>query len=363
MVCPRCGRKSSGKICVWCRSGRNLSEYSIKDYDKYSAEIPEEDYRRELEEKIREEQERAQNGKSDLALENQENRESQENGEEEMREAQSGRGRSRKKATTTQKRSWHNADADRSERKEKKQKEKQREKQKEKKDKRIQAMQSELEDLRARQQVHEDLERERKRQEKEQNRKDKFQENAPIHPDKFREKAQNHPEKSKEKTKPAVLAVVGFSRLLQLASAVLMALLTVMSVFSFWQHREGLGGIMTLLDERNYALALYLASAGAVVFFGMIWTLWIMSRKGAGGEVRMKTYDTGRGFLPFLLCLGAVLAVTRLSGLVPEDGEMWHGMAKAVSAIVIAVQEESRQLMLVSTAGAILSLIRKILRV
>lgn len=120
---------------------------------------------------------------------------------------------------------------------------------------------------------------------------------------------------------------------------------------------------MTILDERNYALALYLASAGAVVFFGMIWTLWIMSRKGAGGEVRMKTYDTGRGFLPFLLCLGAVCVVTRLSGLVPEDGEMWHGMAKAVSAIVIAVQEESRQLMLVSTAGVIFSLIRKILHV
>ena len=226
------------------------------------------------------------------------------------------------------------------------------EKQKEKKDKRIRAMQSELEDLRARQQEHEDLERERKRQEKEQSRQDKFQ-----------EKAQSHQERAKEKIKPSVLAVVGFSRLLQLASAVLMALLTVMSVFSFWQHREGLGGIMTILDERNYALALYLASAGAVVFFGMIWTLWIMSRKGAGGEVRMKTYDTGRGFLPFLLCLGAVCVVTRLSGLVPEDGEMWHGMAKAVSAIVIAVQEESRQLMLVSTAGVIFSLIRKILHV
>lgn len=372
MVCPRCGRKSSGKICVWCRSGRNLSEYSIKDYDKYSAEIPEEDYRRELEEKIREEQERAKNGILDPILENQEHREnredredrenrgneenrkneSRENGEEEMKEAQSGRGRSRKKATTTQKRSWRNADADRSERKEKKQKERQREKQKEKKDKRIRAMQSELEDLRARQQEHEDLERERKRQEKEQSRQDKFQ-----------EKAQSHQERAKEKIKPSVLAVVGFSRLLQLASAVLMALLTVMSVFSFWQHREGLGGIMTILDERNYALALYLASAGAVVFFGMIWTLWIMSRKGAGGEVRMKTYDTGRGFLPFLLCLGAVCVVTRLSGLVPEDGEMWHGMAKAVSAIVIAVQEESRQLMLVSTAGVIFSLIRKILHV
>lgn len=289
MVCPRCGRKSSGKICVWCRSGRNLSEYSIKDYDKYSAEIPEEDYRRELEEKIREEQERAKNGILDPILENQEHREnredrenrgneenrkneSRENGEEEMKEAQSGRGRSRKKATTTQKRSWRNADADRSERKEKKQKERQREKQKEKKDKRIRAMQSELEDLRVRQQEHEDLERERKRQEKEQSRQDKFQ-----------EKAQSHQERAKEKIKPSVLAVVGFSRLLQLASAVLMALLTVMSVFSFWQHREGLGGIMTILDERNYALALYLASAGAVVFFGMIWTLWIMSRKGAGG--------------------------------------------------------------------------------
>ena len=68
-------------------------------------------------------------------------------------------------------------------------------------------MQSELEDLRTRQQEHEDLERERKRQEKEQSRQDKFQ-----------EKAQSHQERAKEKIKPSVLAVVGFSRLLQLAS-------------------------------------------------------------------------------------------------------------------------------------------------
>ena len=90
-----------------------MSEYSIKDYDKYSAEIPEEDYRRELEEKIREEQERAKNGILDPILENQEHREnredrenrgneekrkneSRENGEEEMKEAQSGRSRKRR---------------------------------------------------------------------------------------------------------------------------------------------------------------------------------------------------------------------------------------------------------------------------
>ncbi|WP_432627381.1 hypothetical protein [Brotaphodocola sp.] len=360
MVCPRCGRKSSGKICVWCRSGRNLSEYSIKDYDKYSAEIPEEDSY-------------IQNDNNDNTIpqnggtEEAESESPSENTREQKDPIDpNGRGRSRKKRVARQPQRS-------SERNDKKDLKKKKEK-----DSKIRAMQSELEDLRARQQEHDRRERDRKRQEKQERRQSALEAKRQSReilrsPAGQAEKIENTAQKVivektvkepvKETVKPAVLAIVGFSRLLQLASAVLMALLTVMSAFSFWQNRDGLGGVMTIVDERNYGLALYLASAAGVIFFGMIWTLWIMSRKGAGGEVRMKTYDTGRGLIPFLLCLGAVYAVTRLSDLVPEDGAMWHGMAKAVAAGVTAVQSESRQLMLVSIAGASLSLIRKLLRV
>lgn len=376
MVCPRCGRKSSGKICVWCRSGRNLSEYSIKDYAKYSAEIPEEDLS--ITNDNNSNDSHIAGGSNDHILQNGnvEHPESELPSENTKNQTEpinpNGRGHSRKKREARQ----PQRSSDRSDKKNLKDLKKKKEK-----DNKIRAMQAQLEDLKARQQEHDQRERDRKRQEKQERRQNALEakrQNREIFrsPAGQAEKIENTAEKVivektvkerkepvKEAVKPAVLAIVGFSRLLQLASAVLMALLTVMSAFSFWQNRDGLGGVMTIVDERNYGLALYLASAAGVIFFGMIWTLWIMSRKGAGGEVRMKTYDTGRGLIPFLLCLGAVYAVTRLSGLVPEDGTMWHGMAKAVAAGVTAVQSESRQLMLVSMAGAGLSLIRRLLRV
>lgn len=362
MICPRCGRKSSGKICVWCRSGRNLSEYSIKDYDKYSAEIPEEDSsiitndRNDNDFPVTGDVKNhiPQNGGAKEA----ESESPSENTKDQKEPIDpNGRGRSRKRRVTRQpqRNSDHNDKRDSKKKKEK--------------DSKIRAMQSELEDLRARQQEHDRLERDRKRQEKQDRRQNALEAKRQSRAEKVENTAEKVivektvKEPAREAGNPAVLAIVGFSRFLQLASAVLMALLTVMSAFSFWQNRDGLGGVMTVVDERNYALALYLASAAGVIFLGIVWTLWIMSRKGAGGEVRMKTYDTGRGLIPFLLCLGAVYAVTRLSGLVPEDPAMWHGMAKAVAAGVTAVQMESRQMMLVSLAGAGLSLIRRLLRV
>lgn len=375
MVCPRCGRRSSGKICVWCRSGQNLSEYSIRDYDKYSAEIPEE---RRSEEKISEQIETEHAGQDEATgisekdgssrskrgntgINDEDKKDSGYAGRDRDAETapsvENVRGRSRKKGTLKK----ESRSSDRNDRKKKKEK-----------DNRIREMQSELQDLRARQKEHERQERDRRRQEKERGRSDeeilakKPKRRAEPKGEQIAEqKEEKVVETVTEKTtgKFSTLVVVGFSRLLQLASAVLMALLTVISVFSFWQNREGLGAVQTVFEERNYALALYLAVTGAVIFFGMVWTLWIMSRKGAGGEVRMKTYDTGRGFVPFLLCLGAVWIVTRLSGLVPENGEMWHGMAKTVSAVVMAVEQERRHLMIVSMAGAGLSLIRRILRV
>ena len=373
MVCPRCGRKSSGKICVWCRSGQNLSEYSIRDYNKYSAEIQKEDQAEErITEKIIPEETAREKEilKNTIPGEGEEENPLTEKRDGEPEENQNVRGRSRRKGAAKKSSRSFNRN-DRADQKKKKEKEE--------KDSRIREMQSELQELRTRQKEHERQERERKRQEQQRKRLDKglltprtAEKVEPIR-DERAERAEQKIETvvetvtetvvEKKSVKLSTLIVVGFSLLLQLASAVLMALLTVISVFAFWQNREGLGAIQSVLEERNYALALYLAAAGGVIFFGVIWTLWIMSRKGAGGEVRMKTYDTGRGFVPFLLCLGAVYVVVRLAGLVPENGEMWHGMAKAVGVLVTAVQQESRYLMLVSAAGAGLSLIRKILRV
>lgn len=79
--------------------------------------------------------------------------------------------------------------------------------------------------------------------------------------------------------------------------------------------------------------------------------------------MRMKKYDTGRGFVPFLLCMAAVVAAAVVLPEIPAEAEAWKGMAKGAAAAMEAVNSHRDTLFLGSTAGAVLSLVRKLLRV
>lgn len=163
--------------------------------------------------------------------------------------------------------------------------------------------------------------------------------------------------------KGAAAAAVITSRLMQLASFLLMASMTLVMVQSFWEHGQALGDIRLVAAERNYGLALYAGFAGTAVFMGAVWSLWILSRKGAGGGIRMKKYDTGRGFLPFLLCIAAIAAAALLPAQIPQEAEAWKGLAKGAADALEAVNSQREILLLCSGVGAVLSLIRRLLRV
>ncbi len=158
-------------------------------------------------------------------------------------------------------------------------------------------------------------------------------------------------------------AVVLISRLMQLASAFLMAAMTAVMLRSFWKYGQGLGDIRYVLEERNYALALYAGFAGVSLFMGFIWFFWILSRKGAGGGIRMKKYDIGRGFLPFLLCMAVVVAAGAVLLKFPKDAVIWNGHLKGAYAALEAVCVHRNGLFFSSVLGAVLSFIRKLLRV
>lgn len=158
-------------------------------------------------------------------------------------------------------------------------------------------------------------------------------------------------------------AVVLASRLMQLASALLMGTMTAVMAVSFWKHGQALGDIRVMVTERNYGLAVYVGLAGISLLMGLIWCLWIFTRKGAGGGVRMKTYDTGRGFLPFLFCLAVVFAVKFIMPQLPEADEALRGTLKGLRAAADAVLVHRERLLFLNSLGAVLSLVRKILRV
>ena len=163
--------------------------------------------------------------------------------------------------------------------------------------------------------------------------------------------------------KSMVTATVIISRVMQLASFLLMAGMVFLMAQSFWEHVQALGDIRFMAAESNYGMALYVGFAGITLFMGLIWCLWIPSKTGAGGGVRMKKYDTGRGFVPFLLCMAAVVAAAVVLPEIPAEAEAWKGMAKGAAAAMEAVNSHRDILFLGSTAGAVLSLVRKLLRV
>lgn len=163
--------------------------------------------------------------------------------------------------------------------------------------------------------------------------------------------------------KGAVTTVVLAARVMQLISCLLMAGMTAIMAWEFTARGRGMGDISRMISDRNYGMALYVGAAGAALFMGAVWTLWILSRKAAGGNVRLKTYDTGRGFIPFILCLAAVIASGPARLLIPGEPDAWRGLAAGAAAAADAVYAKHSILFFSSAAGVLLSFIRKLLRV
>lgn len=170
-----------------------------------------------------------------------------------------------------------------------------------------------------------------------------------------------------EKAADGVLGVVVLlARIMQIVCFFLMAGMVWASARSFWYGRKELGSVRTLMEDGNVSLAFYLLFAVAALGMGILWCLWILSRKAAGGGVRLKKYDTGRGLIPFLLCLAAVLAAgpaSMILGAIPGAAEAMHGLYDGVQAVLEAINSNHDYFVFSCAAGAILSVIRRLLQV
>lgn len=171
----------------------------------------------------------------------------------------------------------------------------------------------------------------------------------------------------KAAVKGAVSAIVLSARVMQIFCGILMGYMVWTMAWSYWHHQEGLGLIQTAVEERNYGLVLYVGFAGISLFMGVIWCLWILSRKAAGGNVRLKTYDTGRGFLPFLICAAAVaaagVALQYLPSVTAPYTSDFAEIIKGATAALEAVNDHRTTLLSCSVIGAAVSFVRKLLRV
>lgn len=157
--------------------------------------------------------------------------------------------------------------------------------------------------------------------------------------------------------------VILCDRIMQIFSCVLMAYMVLIMAFEFWGWKSGLGSVRTIVNDRNYGLAFYLAAVCGCLLMGVIWCFWILSKKPMGGETRLKFYDTGRGLIPFLLCGIVAFAVRYGIDLIPASGSEWHGLAGGIQTFFAVINLRRGMLLFCCCAGTFLSLVRRILRV
>lgn len=158
--------------------------------------------------------------------------------------------------------------------------------------------------------------------------------------------------------------VVLMARVMQAASFLLMAGITWANAKAFRYGGDALGYIGTMITEENYGLGLYVGIGVFLVLMGAIWCLWILSGKHAGGKVRLQKYDTGRGFIPFIIILVLVLAAGPAAYLMPKNAGSLQPIVDGGYAALEAWQRPNTAFLLFcSIGGASLSFIRKMLLV
>ena len=157
--------------------------------------------------------------------------------------------------------------------------------------------------------------------------------------------------------------VVLMARVMQAASFLLMAGITWANAKAFRYGGDDLGYIGTMITEENYGLGLYVGIGVFLVLMGVIWCLWILSGKHAGGKVRLQKYDTGRGFIPFIIVLVLVLAAGPAAYLMPKNAGSLQPIVDGGYAALEAINANHGFLLFCSIGGAILSFIRKMLLV
>ncbi|WP_448863558.1 hypothetical protein [Clostridium sp.] len=157
--------------------------------------------------------------------------------------------------------------------------------------------------------------------------------------------------------------VVLMARVMQAASFLLMAGITWANAKAFRYGGDDLGYIGTMITEENHGLGLYVGIGVFLVLMGVIWCLWILSGKHAGGKVRLQKYDTGRGFIPFIIVLVLVLAAGPAAYLMPKNAGSLQPIVDGGYAALEAINANHGFLLFCSIGGAILSFIRKMLLV
>lgn len=121
-----------------------------------------------------------------------------------------------------------------------------------------------------------------------------------------------------------------FMLVLQWICVGLMLLATWKLLQGFWVQRTTLGSIRGIISERNINQVVYLFLAVCCVGFGILQTLWTLSRKKMPDNGKMRRIDTGRGLTGFILFLLLALIARFINPYLPEHPYPLLGIKQAL---------------------------------
>lgn len=361
MKCPKCGQEAVGNFCSNC--GTPLVNDTVRREQETAGRKPEnshDDGGLEQRNLIRTEsdEKKAESG-SGSEQNRQEKRSSQsrdaQKREEERRQSQAQEEARRDREAASRRRQ----DARRSSSSAKE--DKRGAKQQKQMEKRLHALESERErSERQKERMERNHQRELERQSREAERTRRAAQRSETH----MQSDSNDGPSALDVTAAGVTGVVVLmARVMQVACCLLMAGITWANAKAFRYGGDDLGYIGTMITEENYGLGLYVGIGVFLGLMGVIWCLWILSGKHAGGQVRLKKYDTGRGFIPFVLILIVVLAAGPAAYLMPKNAGSLQPIVDGGYAALEAINANHGFLLFCSIGGAILSFIRKMLLV
>ena len=149
------------------------------------------------------------------------------------------------------------------------------------------------------------------------------------------------------------------SRVLQGISALLMIGIGSLLTIEIFEYSKVLGSLRSMVVERNYPLACFSMLMACMIGFSILSTFWILSKRKIQKEERIKSFDSGRGLIPFL-CYGvAVLVSPELLKIFPTSYEVLKG----VELILTVLYDHTKTLGFFIVIGSVACLIRKFMRI
>ncbi len=143
---------------------------------------------------------------------------------------------------------------------------------------------------------------------------------------------------------------------LQWICGALMLLVTWELFAGCWAQRTTLGSIMGVVSEKNINQAAYLILAICFIAFGLLQTIWIISRKKMPDNGKTRRMDMGRGIFGFAVMLILAVAARFAYPLIPEHPYPLPGLRLFLSV----VSGLGTRFIFLNLVGVILSIVRKI---